>query len=120
MECVRAPRPDVVRACGLIAFAYIAMSGGTCCPWKRVVASLIVVNGLLCHLTQTCSCQRLDVLINALIILLLNTTSPDQPYLLLTTVMVLATWKSCHGRPERAWLHVLGVQWLGAYVLSRA
>ena len=120
MECVRAPRPDVVRACGLVAFAYVAMSGGTCCKWKRVVASLIVVNGLLCHLTQTCSCQRLDVLINALIILLLNTTSPDQPYLLLTTVMVLATWKLCHGRPERAWLHVLGVQWLGAYVFSRA
>lgn len=26
MECVRAPRPDVVRACGLVAFAYVAIA----------------------------------------------------------------------------------------------
>lgn len=120
MECVRAPRPDIVRACGLIAFAYVATLGCKHWAWKRIVASLIVVNGLLCHLTQTCSCQRLDVLINALVILVLNATSPDQPYLLLTTLMVLAIWKLSHGHQERAWLHVLGVQWLGAYALTRA
>ena len=80
MECVRAPHPDVVRSCGLVAFAYVALVGHAC-PWKRGVASLIVINGLLCHLTQMCSCQRLDVVANAIIIVLLNATSPDQPYL---------------------------------------
>lgn len=120
MECVRAPRPDVVRACGLIAFAYIAMSGGTCCKWKRVVASLIVVNGLLCHLTQTRSCRCLDIVVNALVMLVLNATSPDQPYVLLTTLVMFLVWIRCKGRQERAWLHVLGVQWLGAYALTRA
>lgn len=119
MECVRAPRPDAVRACGLIAFAYVAVAGGTCCAWKRIVASLIVVNGLLCHLTQTCSCQRLDVLVNALVILVLNAVSPDQPYILVATMLAFAIWKLSHGHQERAWLHVLGVQWLGAYVLTR-
>ena len=118
MECVRAPRPDVVRTCGLVAFAYVA--GSTCCGWKRIVASLIVVNGLLCHLTQSCACQRLDVLVNALVVLVLNATSPDQPYLLVTTMIALAIWKLCHGHPERAWLHVLGVQWVGAYLFARA
>lgn len=120
MECVRAPRPDVVRACGLVAFAYVALSGSTCCTWKRVMASLIVVNGLLCHLTQTCSCRRLDVAVNTLIILVLNATSPDQPYLLLTTLVMFLVWIRCTGRPERAWLHVLGVQWIGAYALTRS
>ena len=109
MECVRAPHPDVVRSCGLVAFAYVALVGHAC-PWKRGVASLIVINGLLCHLTQMCSCQRLDVVANAIIIVLLNATSPDQPYLLLTTLAVLLIWRQCHGRPERAWLHVLGVE----------
>lgn len=119
MKCVCAPRPDVVRVCGLVAFAYVALAGSACRPWKRVVASLMVVNGLLCHLTQTCSCQYLDIVVNALLIAVLNATSPDQPYLLLTTMMVLSIWKLCHGRPECAWLHVLGVQCVGAYTLAR-
>jgi len=120
MECVRAPRPDMVRTFGLVAFAYVALSRGTCCKWKRVVASLIVVNGLLCHLTQTSSCQWLDVVVNTLVILVLNATSPDQPYILLSTLVIFLVWKRCTGRPERAWLHVLGVQWIGAYALTRA
>ena len=62
----------------------------------------------------------MDVIVNTLVILVLNATSPDQPYLLLTTVMMLAIWKLCHGHPMRAWLHVLGVQCVGAYALTRA
>ena len=67
MECARERRrPNVVKACGLVAFAYIAMAG-TCCAWRRVVAFIILVNGLLCHLTQTVACERLDVSVNALL-----------------------------------------------------
>lgn len=119
MECVRAPRPDVVRACGLVAFAYIAMSESTCCKWKRIAASLVVVNGFMCHITQTYLCQYLDIVVNALIILFINATSPDQPYPLLATLVMFLVWNRCSGRPERAWLHVMGVQWVGAYVMAR-
>ena len=118
MGCVRAPRPDAVRACGLVAFAYVAAS--TCCTWKKIVASLIVVNGLLCHLTQTRSCFLLDVVVNVLVTIFINTTSPDQPYPLLAMLLMLLVWRHSSGHPDRAWLHVLGVQWVGAYFVARA
>ena len=120
MECARERcRPNVVKACGLVAFAYIAIAG-TCCAWRRIVASIILVNGLLCHLTQTPAFERLDVSVNALLILFFNLTSPNQPCLLLGTLISLLIWRLCHHHPERAWLHVLGVQWVGAYLVARA
>ena len=120
MECTRERcRPDVVRACGLVAFAYIAISG-TYCAWRRVVASIILVNGLLCHLTQTPAYEHLDVSVNALLVLFFNLTSFNQPYLLLATLISFLIWRLCHHHPERAWLHVLGVQWVGAHMVLHA
>ena len=108
-ECLK---PDVMRACGLVAFAYVACVAPFTSTLKRVIATIIVINGLLCHLTQQCVWERVDVLFNVCMVAIVNLTSRHKLRALTRTLAALLVWRFVYGRRERAWLHVAGVQWL--------
>lgn len=105
--------PELVRACGLVAFAWISFSAPTA-P-KRAIALMIVINGLMCHLTRWNACRRIDIAVNLILVLAVNLTSQHQPRTLTVTLFALLVWIASHGKSECAWMHVLGIQWVLAH-----
>jgi hypothetical protein len=86
-------------------------------PLKRVMAAIVVINGLLCHLTQQCLWERVDVLFNITMVVIVNLTSRNKATTLAQTLIAILAWRFAVGKRERAWLHVTGVQWMFASAL---
>ena len=119
MDAVR-HRPDLMRTCGLVAFAWIAFAAHGGSLLKRAISLVVLLNGLMCHMTQTCVWTRVDVWFNAIILALGNLISTRQPYTLLSSLVALLMWLFvARGVPCRAWVHVVGVQWVLAHEFFR-
>ena len=121
-------RCDVAKSyklAGLIAFAVIALLATD--RTKRWFASIIFVNGILCHMTSCGSIwMQWDVTWNGFMmayVLLTTTRRREALYLgLLMTVSFAANCNVCRGRSLSGWsgiLHVMLVQMAGAIALAR-
>ena len=127
--CHKHARCDLAKAyktAGLVAFATIALSatGRT----KRWLATIIVVNGVLCHMTSCGSIwEQWDIAWNGFMIAYVGATTTRQPeslYLgLVMTLSFLTNCRACRGRSDVSdWsgiAHVMLTQMVGAIALAR-
>jgi hypothetical protein len=102
-------------ACGLLVLALVGAA--TESRRVRAVASLCVVNGLLCHLSGLHACMCFDVLCNLALCVLINATTEWQPGTLVCTALAGAAFLYSHQRSQL--VHVLGVQCVLSYALWR-
>ena len=106
-----------VNACGLLV---VALVGATTDSRRvRAVASLCVVNGLLCHLSGYRACVAFDVACNVALCVLINTTTAWQPGTLVCSALALAAFALSYNKSHLQLVHVLGVQCVLSYALSR-
>ena len=107
-----------IKACGLIAFALIALLARDAVV--LCMAATVLVNGLLCHLTNHPCCVGWDVLVNVFLIGYVNRTTDWQPHTALLTAVAalgfLASWSSPNNTTCSA-VHVVCVQWTCALAL---
>ena len=97
-------------ACALGVTLLFTRYTGSCYKWQCCIARMVVINGLLCHLTGANSFRIHDVLCNATAILFVNATTEWQPYTLLCTCIACIMWTINEYTLHNASIHILLVQ----------
>jgi hypothetical protein len=107
------------KALGLVSFVVVAAI--TEDAIVRVVALLVLANGLLCHVHASAESILWDVACNVVLAIVVNCTTSWQPYTGLLTLVSLAAFAVSAGRPNTPRydaMHVVFVQAYGALCLA--
>ena len=98
---------EVGCALALVPFGVLAVAT-TEDVFTRCVASVVVINGLACHLFGF---VQWDVMCNALLIGMVNRRSVHQPWTFVCTAIAVVNWitSCCVSKPIKTAIHIVGV-----------
>ncbi len=113
------PRASSVKAVGICLVGSVVLVLAPSASVRLVVVA-IIVNGLLCHLTQRVAFVAWDVLFNLSTVILVNVTTAWQPETIISSAVGGFFFLVSVRHPETLWaevMHVFLVQWMFAYCL---
>ena len=117
MTSCRYENISVIKAIGLLSYVGVAVYAESL--RTKIVASIVIIQGCLCHLTQIKHCMYWDVLCNVIFILWVTTTSKWQPQtFIIACVSVLSfMWSTGNDSIAGNLCHVFLVQGICAIAM---